>query len=140
MSAINVRTATEVRESFSAYLDDVIRKSPQAIRRHRDSFITMSPEHINAMLDHLSFTLAYDNEEDGSLSGTLEEVGISANAPDLQSLKDTLANYLLDYAEDYMSQFTRYFLSPNRRAHFPYIMKAIAQADNAALTALFRNA
>ena len=140
MSAINIRTVTEVRESFSAYLDDVIRKSPQAIKRHRDSFITMSPEHVDAMLDHVSFTLTFDNEENGSVSGTLEEVGLSANAPDLQALEDKLANYLLEYADDYMSQFTRYFLSPNRRAHFPYVMKAVIQPDRAALTALFKHA
>ena len=92
------------------------------------------------MLDHVDFTLTYDSEADGTMSGSLEEIGISANAPDLKSLKDTLADYLLEYVEDYMSQFNRYFLSSNRRAHFPYIMKAIAQTDRNALTALFKHA
>lgn len=140
MRPINVRTATEVRENFSEYLDDVIRKSPQVMKRHRDSFITMSPSHIDALLHNLVFTLTYDTETDGSLSGSLEEIGISANAPDLQTLKDTLADYLLDYAKDYLSEFSRYLLSANRRTHFPYIMKAVAQADKLALTALFKHA
>lgn len=135
-----MRTASEVRESFSAYLDDVIRKSPQSIKRHRDSFITLSPEHIDALLDNLTFTLTYDVESDGSVSGSLEEVGLSANAPDLCHLKEVLSGHLLEYAKDYMEHFTRYFLSPNRRSHFPYIMKAIVQANESSLRDLFKDA
>lgn len=140
MSVMPVRSATEVRENFSAYLDDVARKSPQAIKRHRDSFITMSAEHLNALLADVSFTLTYDVEHDGSYSGTLEEVGLSANADSLPNLATTLALHLLDYAQDYLEDFNQYFFSPNRRVHFPYVMKAVAQRDLAAVVSLFKYA
>jgi len=135
-----VRNATEVRENFSAYLDDVARKSPQAIKRHRDSFITMSAEHLNALLPHLTLTLTCDVETDGTYSGTLEEVGLSSNAVDLHALKDSLAEYLLEYAHEYLEDFNMYFFSPNRRPHFPYIMKVLAQRDLAGIVGLFKNA
>jgi len=140
MSAIPVRSATEVRENFSAYLDDVARKSPQAIKRHRDSFITMSAEHINALLTEVSLTLTYEVEHDGTYSGTLEELGLSANAASLPELATTLALHLFEYAQDYLEDFNQYFFSPNRRKHFPYVMKAVAQHDLAAVVALFKYA
>lgn len=137
MAIMEVRTVTDVRENFSQFLDDVTRKSPQAIKRHRDSFITMSPVQLDAMLVQVSFTLEYSVETDGSYSGALLEVGIVANAPSLDALRKTLAEYLLDYAKDYLVEFNRYFAAPNRRAHFPFIMKAIAQPDLDSLAALF---
>lgn len=140
MSIMKLRTATEARENFSEFLDDVVRKSPQAIKRHRDSFITMSPSQMDAMLPNLTYTVSYDIEQNGSFSGTLEDVEITGNAETLEALMEILASYLVEYAQDYLAEFNRYFHSPNRRAHFPYIMKAVAQPDVASLAALFRHA
>lgn len=134
---IGVRTVTEVRENFSQYLDDVTRKSPQAIKRHRDYFITISPEQLDAMLLHARFEFEYAIEPDGSYSGSLPDVGIVGNASDLPGLKQTLAEYLLDYAHDYLDEFNRYSAAPNRLSHFPFIMKAVAQPDLSSLAALF---
>ncbi|MBT9176779.1 MAG: hypothetical protein DDT20_01101 [Firmicutes bacterium] len=140
MYAIPVRSATEARENFSAYLDDVARKSPQAIRRQRDSFITMSFEHINALLPDLFLTLTYDIEDDGTYSGTIEEIGLCGNADTLSNLASDLAEQLMEYAQDYFTDFNKYFFSPNRRSHFPYVVKALAQSDIDAVIALYKYA
>ena len=95
---------------------------------------------MDAMLPNLTYTVSYDIEQNGSFSGTLEDVEITGNAETLEALMEILASYLVEYAQDYLAEFNRYFHSPNRRAHFPYIMKAVAQPDVASLAALFRHA
>ena len=137
MSVLTVHSVTDVRDQFRQFFDDVVRKSPQAIKKHQDVIIAMSQEQLAAMLDNLQFSLDYSVEEDGSCSGSISEVGISANAPSLAELKEKLAEHLLEYAQDYMAEFGRYSAAPNRKPHLPYIMKAILQPSLEALMEQF---
>ncbi|MCG6197514.1 hypothetical protein H1215_10065, partial [Anoxybacillus sp. LAT_38] len=40
-----------------------------------------------------------------------------------------LAQELLEYAQEYYEDFATYYSAPNRRAHFPYVLKVLIQDD-----------
>ncbi len=90
MSIITVNNVTYVRGNFRQFFEDVVRKSPQAIKKHNDVVISISQEHLAALLNSVTFTLEYVQEADDSYSGALKEVDIVANAPTLEELRQVL--------------------------------------------------
>jgi len=53
-----------------------------------------------------------------------------ANARDIKSLEDKLANELIEYSEEYMDEFKVHYYSPNRKNHFPYIYRISLQSGD----------
>lgn len=117
--------ATDVRKNWSQFLDTVIREKPQAVQRNRDLAIFIEFSQMQVILTNYRFTLEYELEKDGHYTGSLQEIDLIATAKTLEDLKDSLANQLLDYADEYMQNFNLYFHSPNRRDHFPYVMHVL---------------
>jgi antitoxin YefM len=117
--------ATEVRKNWSRFLDTVVREKPQAVQRNRDLAFVIALPHLEEILKHYRFTLEYELEEDGSYTGTLKEIDLVGNAKSIDELKMKLAKDLLEYAQDYMNEFTLYFHAPNRKDHFPYVLHVL---------------
>ncbi|MFD1396815.1 hypothetical protein ACFQ49_01910 [Kroppenstedtia eburnea] len=120
----SVTNASKVRAEFSGWFDSVVRERPQAVQRHRDTIFAFAVSHVEEMIKDKRFKLVDKQvEDDGSLTASLHEIDLVANAPDLKSLKHDLAEQLIDYAKEYEEEFPLYFNAPNRRAHFPYVVR-----------------
>ncbi len=53
-------------------------------------------------------------DENGKLVGSVEEINfIVADGDSLDEFRMNLAKQLVEYARDYMSEYTRYFNAPN---------------------------
>jgi uncharacterized protein YbcC (UPF0753/DUF2309 family) len=124
-----VLNATDVRKEWGSFIDTVVRLKPQFVKRNRDMFAALSLDHLELILSNYRFTMDYEQEEDGSYSGSLHQVDIVANAENLNSLKTELAKALVEYAHDYIDEFHLYYNSPNRKAHFPYLIHVLIQSD-----------
>ncbi|HZK43926.1 MAG TPA: hypothetical protein VFC73_06515 [Syntrophomonadaceae bacterium] len=122
MQTIN---ATEVRKEFSQFIDTVVREKPVVIKRNRDHVLSISLEQTINLLTYYRFNMNIFDEEDGSITATLNELDLIINTMDKDNLKNLMAQEILDYAEDYFEQFNLYYNSPNRQKHFPYVLKAI---------------
>lgn len=122
MQTIN---ATEVRKEFSQFIDTVVREKPVVIKRNRDYVLSISLEQTVNLLADYHFHMNVFNEEDSSITATLNELDLIINTMDKDNLKNLMAQEILDYAEDYFEQFNLYYNSPNRQKHFPYVLKAI---------------
>ena len=48
----------------------------------------------------------------------------------MESLKVKLAEELMEYAEEYINEFTLYFNGPNRKNHFPYIYRVLLAGND----------
>ena len=107
MYAVN---ATDVRNHWSEVIDSVIREKPTFIKRTRDCVVLT-------------------NEDDGSITLSLCEIDLAANAPTEDEAKLLLAKDILDYANDYYSEFSYWSSAPNRRSHIPYVLRAIMLDD-----------
>jgi hypothetical protein len=75
-------------------------------------------------------------EDDGSFSGSLKELDLMANASNLEEFKTEMVRELIEYAQEYMNEFVKYYNTPNRKHHFPYVMRVVIQKENKAIWSL----
>lgn len=132
-SALN---ATDVRKNWGQFNDDVIRLGPRFVKRSRDEWAALSTEHLKVAFETFQFKAEFVKEEDSSITMTLEGFDLVENAETEEEVIDLMADSLVDYAEDYMDQFSLYVNSPNRKKHFPYLMNVLAQSDTESVKAL----
>lgn len=126
----DVLNATDVRKHFGPFIDSVVREKPRAVKRNRDVIWSFSEELTNEILSRYTFQLEYEMEEDGSLTGSLQQIeDIIVSGSSEQELVTDAAEQLIEYAQDYYSDFNRYFYSTNRRIHLPFIFNVLVQKD-----------
>jgi len=133
-------SATDVRKNWSQFNDDIIREGPRFVRRNRDEWAALSSEHLQAAFDHLPISAIIYYEEDGTITMSLKEIDIVENADSIEDVIDLTADSLIDYAQEYMDSFSKYYNSVNRKAHLPFILKVIAQPDYETVKSLIRYA
>jgi hypothetical protein len=131
-----VINATDARKEWGSFIDNVVRFKPAVVKRNRDYLAAISLEHFELVLTHYRFTLEYEKEADGTFSGSLKELDLLANADSLEALKTEIIEELVEYAHEYMNEFEKYFNAPNRKHHFPYIMRVVIQKDKEVLRGL----
>ena len=68
-------------------------------------------------------------EEDGSVTLALNEIDLAENGKDEKDARMKLAASILEYSEDYYNDFSYWESAPNRRAHIPYVFKALFIRD-----------
>lgn len=131
-----VINATDVRRDWGSFIDNVVRFKLSLVKRNRDYLAAISLEHFEVVLSPYRFTLEYEKEADGSFSGSLKELDILANASSLEALKTEIAKELIEYAQEYMDEFDKYYGAPNRKPHFPYVMRVLIQKNEDAVRGL----
>ena len=117
--------ATEVRKEWSSYCDGVIREKPIFIKRTRDKMWFSNLDTMSDILKAYSFTAYRYVEEDGSVTLSMNEIDLVENGATEQLARLALAKALLDYSEEYYSNYEMYSHAPNRKEHVPYIFRAL---------------
>jgi hypothetical protein len=128
--------ATDVRKDWGHFIDTVVRVGPQFVKRNRDTLVAVGTEHLKVLLASYRFTLEIEQEKDGSFSGSVGVLDVTANAPSVEALKIELATELVEYAREYADEFALYVNAPNRRDHAPYVMNILIQDDPEAVANL----
>ena len=119
--------ATAVRNDFSSVMDRAIYEKPQLISRTKDQLVLMGTDLLNTMLQASTLHVTTEPGDGDMLLYQLEEIPdiLTESASESEAL-DTLADDLLEYARIYYRDFALYSHSPNRAAHLPYVMRALA--------------
>lgn len=117
--------ATDVRKNWSAVCDDAVRNRPVFVKRTRDYMVIASNETLKSMLEDRKFNTTLYEEDDGSVTIASNDLDLTENAPDRDIAMTRMAEAILDYAEEYYSEYNLYSKAPNRRAHLPFVFKAI---------------
>mgnify|MGYP000860138910 CR=1 FL=1 len=128
MQTIN---ATDVRKDWGRFIDSVVRDKPKLIKRSRDLIFAINFDMLKEILleDKLRITLI--TEDDGSVTGVVEQLDITGNAADEDQLIKELADEVIAYAQDYYEEFSYWYSAPNRREHLPYVLAVLAcEPDN----------
>jgi hypothetical protein len=68
-------------------------------------------------------------EDDNSVTLPLNELDLVENGITENDAKMKLAEDILEYAEDYYSDFDYWKKAPNRKNHIPYVLKALILQD-----------
>ena len=85
------------------------------------------------ILEDLKYHVDVYKEGDGSITAALREIDLVENGPDKETVCMLLSEEILAYAEEYYSEFQLYRNAPNRRAHLPYVIKALLLGEPASI-------
>ena len=117
--------SSEVRKEWSSVMDTVIREKPVFIKRTRDSMMLSATETIWQLISGVKYTADMYREADGSVTLSARDMDIIVNGADEAAARKALVRDITEYAEEYYQEFERYYYAPNRRAHLPYVIKAL---------------
>jgi hypothetical protein len=126
---IQVMNATDVRKDWSSVVDATVRVKPQFFKRTRDYVFLSDIHFMEELLAGYSFSAVRMDEEDGSVTLALNELDLVENGRDENDARSKLAAAILEYAEDYYSDFSYWGSAPNRRSHIPYVFQALFIGD-----------
>lgn len=124
-----VMNATDVRREWGKFIDTVVHQKPGLVKRNRDCFLSLSINHVMALLKDKTFKARYTTEGDCTVTATLDNFDLVVNEKDEASARRALAEELVEYANDYFNDFQLYYNSFNRQAHFSYVLKVLIQND-----------
>ncbi|MDO4379730.1 MAG: hypothetical protein Q4D20_02535 [Clostridia bacterium] len=126
MNAVN---STQVRKNWSQAVDDVIREKPIFVKRTRDCFCMINDDMLLQLLSNCNYTAEEYVEDDGSITLSLNEIDLVENAETIEEAKTALGKAILEYADEYYGDLQYWSTAPNRKAHMPYVFKAIILND-----------
>lgn len=129
MKDMFIMNATDVRKDWSSVAESVIHEKPAFIKRTRDKMALMNLQMLEGVLAPYTFTACRSVENDGSITFSLNAIDLVENGRTEQEARLTLAAAILEYAEDYYNEFSKWSAAPNRKAHIPYVLKALIVDD-----------
>ena len=119
-------SATDVRKNWSMTLDSVVRERPAYIKRTRDSIALIDVKTLSYILEGYKFSAEMFVEKDGSVTLSADYLDLVVNEKDKKQAKLSLAKDIKEYADDYYENYAVWSVSPNRKSHIPYILKALS--------------
>ena len=92
---------------------------------YMDSVKMFGARILQALLATLTFTVQLVPEDDGSVTGSVEELDLFENSATKDGCMRLLLEDMKDYARDFCSEFALWSSAPNRRKHIPYVAKIL---------------
>ena len=123
------RNASEVRKNWSSTIDSVVRERPAFINRTHDSVAIIDANLLRELLKDYKYHVIVESEDDGSVTGFVDELQLAENAPNKQELINTMISSMKDYAIDYYTEFGYWSKASNRMSHIPYVLKLLISDD-----------
>lgn len=113
-------SATDMRKNWSKNLDVVSRNKPLFIKRTRDDFVLSDLNTFKTILNAYLF-----KEDDNSYTISLDVLDLVENANTKEDAISAMKSAIYEYATDFYNEFNLWSAAPNRKAHIPYIFKAL---------------
>ncbi len=88
---------------------------------------------LQVFLETLSFNASFVTEDDGSVTGEIEELDLFANAETKSECLMILLEDMKEYAQDFYREFDFWSSAPNRKQHIPYVLKILLTPDDSLL-------
>ncbi len=116
---------TNARRSLTDLFDGVWHRSLPTIvtRRRNEEILLLRRDLQQDILKAYTFEPEVLSEEDGSITLALEELELVVNAPTLEEAVSEMVKEMTVYAADYKERIQVFLNAPNRRGHFPYILR-----------------
>ena len=118
-------SATDMRKNWSKNLDIVVRNKPLFIRRTRDNFVLSDLDTLKTILNAYTFNAHLFKEDDNSYTISLDVLDLVENAETKEDAISAMKAAIYEYATDFYSEFSLCSAAPNRKAHIPYVFKAL---------------
>jgi antitoxin YefM len=131
MTMLSELQFTEARNQFSTLYDSVFNSFNPAIvkRKQTEQVAMLRVDLLKMVLEDYKLNPEVLQEDDGSITLALDSLDIYANNSTLDLAIKDLIEDLKIYAQDYLDRSQLFFHAPNRKPHFPYILR-ILLCDN----------
>lgn len=118
---------TEARNQFSSLYDSVFNSfNPAIIKRKQTEQVAMlRVDLLEMVLEDYKMTPEIIREDDGSITLALDALEIYSNNSTLDLAVQDLIEDLKIYAQDYLERSQLFFQAPNRKPHFPYVLRVL---------------
>lgn len=118
---------TEARSQLSSLYDLVFNTYTPAIikRKQSEEVAVMRVDLLKGLISNYDFDLDTVSESDGSITLSLDCVELYVNAGNLEQGLDELIEDLKSYASEFVQRSQLFFNAPNRREHFPYLLRIL---------------
>jgi hypothetical protein len=125
-SVVKPLNLTDVRDRLSSVFSDAVQRHRPIpiVRGTRDLGILLGLEEIGRLVEGVSFHPEVFKEEH-AVSIWLPEFQIYGRGNDLSAAREDLLEEVREYVADYLEEIDLYRSAPNRRAHFPHIIKVL---------------
>jgi len=131
MTMLSELQFTEARNQFSTLYDSVFNSFNPAIvkRKQTEQVAMLRVDLLKMVLEDYKLNPEVIQEDDGSITLALDSLDIYANNTTLDLAVKDLVEDLKIYAQDYLDRSQLFFHAPNRKPHFPYVLR-ILLCDN----------
>jgi antitoxin YefM len=119
---------TEARREFTSVIDRVQSLMPIVIQPRKQSeenTFLFKETLVLEMLSMFKFDIKLIDEKPDAYSYWSTNLGIYGYGETKDQAYDSLVDDLIIYSKQYIDNPARYFNSPNRRAHLPYVLKVM---------------
>lgn len=127
MTMLSELQFTEARNQFSTLYDSVFNLySPAIVKRKQTEQVAMlRVDLLKLVLEDYELKPEIIQEDDGSLTLTLDSLELYANNTTLDLATKDLIEDLKIYAQDYLDRSQLFLHAPNRKPHFPYVLRIL---------------
>lgn len=118
---------TNARKTFTEIYDSVWhRHLPVIINCHQNEEVLLLRRELQQDI-LMAYRLKPEilPEEDGSITAALNEIEIAVNGPSMDEAINELVRELKVYAQDYLERLQLFLNVPNRKGHFPYVLRVL---------------
>ena len=138
MTMLSELQFTEARNQFSTLYDSVFNSfNPTIVRRKQTEQVALiRVDLLKMVLVDYKLNPEIIKEDDGSITLALDSLEIYANNSTLDIAANDLIEDLKVYAQDYMDRSQLFLQAPNRKSHFPYVLKVLLCENDKEILAL----
>lgn len=127
MTMLSELNLTDARKGFSSLYDEVFNTFKPAIikRKKSEEVLVLRVDLQKMLLSHFSLKPEVVSEDDNSITLALDQLEIYVNDANLEEAIKELITDLKFYAQDYIQRSQLFLHAPNRRGHFPYVLRVL---------------
>lgn len=131
MTMLSELQFTEARNQFSTLYDSVFNSFNPAIvkRKQTEQVAMLRVDLLKMVLEDYNLNPEIIHEDDSSITLALDTLEIYTNNSTLDIAIKDLIEEIKIYAQDYLDRSQLFLHAPNRRHHFPYVLR-ILLCDN----------
>lgn len=119
---------TEARKRFTGVIDRVQRMFPVIIQPRKQSeepTFLLKQAIVDQLLSNYKFRFSLVDEEENSYAYWLDTLDLYGYGETKEAAFHSLVDDLILYCQQYTQNPERYFSAPNRKHHFPYVLKVM---------------
>ncbi len=127
MTMLQEHNLTDARKGLSSLYDEVFNTyKPTIIKRKKTEEVLLLRVDLQKMLlSRFSLKPEVITENDKTITLALDNLEIFVNGATLEDAIHELITDLKYYSQDYIQRSQLFLHAPNRRAHFPYVLRVL---------------